>query len=130
METDYFVLRLRRLTADLPLSIDVLNSSIQAAQQSFEEQRREGHSIDQALGIAESVMLETITPILEAASRLKDILQTDFADFPGLTQPPHIGQLVEEFMPLLSQPSSRLADAYIVGLLVDYLGKNHIGNGI
>lgn len=124
METDYFSLRLNTLTADLNIPDTVLESAIKAARQAFEEQRRAGAAVNLAIENAEAVMLEPINPILEAASRLKDILASDLAHVPALSSPPHFGILVQQFMPLLTEPASRLADAYIVGLLVEYKDKH------
>ncbi|WP_460913101.1 hypothetical protein [Spirosoma areae] len=124
METDYFSLRLNTLTADLNIPDAILESATEAARQAFEEQRRAGAAVNLAIEHAEAVMLETITPTLDAASRLKDILTTDFAHVPALASPPHFGKLVQQFMPLLTDPPSRLADAYIVGLLTEYLDKH------
>ena len=124
METDYFSLRLTTLTADLNIPIALLESAVKATRLAFEEQRRAGVTIDLAIEQAELVMLETITPILDAATRLKDILASDFTKLPALAHAPHFGKLVEQFMPLLIGPPSRLADAYIVGLLEAYSDKH------
>lgn len=124
METDYFSLRLNTLTADLNIPIALLESAVKAARLAFEDQRRAGATVELAIEQAELVMLETITPILDAATRLKDILASDFMNLPALAHAPHFGKLVEQFMPLLIGPPSRLADAYIVGLLEAYTDKH------
>ena len=124
METDYFSLRLNTLTADLNIPIALLESAVKAARLTFEDQRRAGVTIDLAIEQAELVMLETITPILDAASRLKDILASDFTKLPALADAPHFGKLMEQFMPVLIDPPGRLADAYIVGILAAYTDKH------
>lgn len=120
METDYFSLRLRSLTADLNVPKQTLETASQVARQAFENHRRAGATVSEAIERAEDILLENLAPTLSAASRLKDILAIDFADVPALSAPPHFGNLVENLMPLLSKPASRLTDAYIVGLLTDY----------
>ena len=129
METDYFSLRLSTLTADLNIATDVLESAAAAARQALEDQRRAGVPVDLATERAEAIMLATITPTLEAASRLKNILEEDFAGRPELSLPPHFPVLLQKFMPLLSEPQSRLTDAYIIGLVVEYTDK-HVDNGL
>lgn len=120
METDYFSLRLSSLTADLNLSPEAIARAAQLARHTFEEQRRTGLPVSEAIEKGEAVLLEGLTPTLDAASRLKDILAADFGHVPALSRPPHFGHLLQEFMSLLTQPATRLADAYIVGLLIDY----------
>jgi hypothetical protein len=120
METDYFSLRLLSLTVDLNVPEQILKIASGVARETFEDHRRAGAMVSQAIERAEESLLETLAPTLNAASRLKDILATDFAHVPALSTPPHFGNLVENLMPLLSKPASRLTDAYIVGLLTDY----------
>lgn len=124
MDTDYFALRIGTLTTDLPLSADVLTASILAAQQTFEDQRRAGASVDQAIDLAEAELLEAINPIQQAASRLKDLLAEEFEPRPELAHPPHFPVLLQKLMPLLMEPPSRLADVYILGLVIEYAEKN------
>lgn len=129
MTTDYFSLRLSTLTADLNIAPDVLESTAAAGRRALEEQRRAGVPVDLATERAEAIMLEAITPTLEAASRLKDILEDDFAGLPELSVPPHFPVLLQKFMPLLVEPQSRLTNAYIIGLVVEYTDK-HVSNGL
>ncbi|GAB4043377.1 hypothetical protein [Spirosoma jeollabukense] len=129
METDYFSLRLSRLAADLPIHANQQQSAVTAAQNTFEELRRQGVPLQQAIDNAESVLLETITPTLDAASRLKDILADDFDQQPELASSPHFPVLLEKFIPLLVEPRSRLADAYIIGLITEYRDK-HLTHGV
>lgn len=123
METTHFSLRLSSLTADLPVSADQQQLAVTAAQTTFEELRRNGVPLTQAIEVAESILLENITPILDAASRLKDILADDFAGQPELASPPHFPILLQKYMPLLAEPQSRLIDAYIIGLVIEYRDK-------
>ncbi|WP_338877288.1 hypothetical protein WBJ53_32915 (plasmid) [Spirosoma sp. SC4-14] len=130
METDYFSLRLTTLTADLSLTAEQLESSLTAARKSFEDQRRQGADVHQALEIAEATLQETIQPTVQAASRLKDILANDFIQVPALAYPPHFGQLLQQLMPALAGSQTRLTDAYLVGLVLDYQTKHLPDNGI
>ena len=129
METTYFTLRFGSLTAELDLPADQQQTAVTAAETTFEELRRLGSSVAEAIEVAESVLMEQITPTLEAASRLQDILFDDFATSPDLARAPHFPLLLAEFMPLLKQPQSRLADAYLVGLIADYQDK-HLLHGL
>lgn len=129
MTTDYFSLRLSTLTADLNITPDVLDSAATAGRQALEDQRRAGVPVDLATERADAIMLETITPTLAAASRLKDILADDFAGHPELSVPPHFPVLLQKFMPLLVDSQNRLTDAYIIGSVVEYTDK-HLGNGL
>lgn len=129
METDHFSLRFRSLTADLPVTADQQQSAVTAAQTTFENLRRDGVPLSQAIEVAVSVLLETITPMLDAASRLKDILEENFADVPALANPPHFPLLLQQLMPLLGEAQNRLADAYIIGLVTEYRDKN-LSNGL
>ncbi|AUD05443.1 hypothetical protein [Spirosoma pollinicola] len=129
METNHFSLRLSSLTADLPINADQQQSAVTAAQNTFEELRRQGVPLHQAIENAESVLLETITPTLDAASRLKDILANDFEPQPELASSPHFPILLQKFMPMLVESESRLANAFIVGLVSEYRDK-HLTNGL
>ena len=129
MTTDYFSLRLSTLTTDLNIAPDVLESTAAVGRQALEDQRRAGVPVDLATERAEAIMLETITPVIEAASRLKDILEDNFAGRPELSVPPHFPVLLQKFMLLLVEPRSRLTDAYIIGVVVEYTDKP-IGNGL
>ncbi|CCH57608.1 hypothetical protein BN8_p06804 (plasmid) [Fibrisoma limi BUZ 3] len=124
METNHFSLLFSRVTADLPIPAEQQQSAVTAAQNTFEESRRQGASIQDALESAESTLLETVTPVLEAASRLKDILATDFESHPELASQPHFPRLLQKFLPLLVEPQSRLADTYITGLIIEYTEKD------
>lgn len=123
MQTDHFSLRLSSLTAHLPITHDEQQSAVTAAQETFETLRRQGLPLDQALEKAEAVLLEPFTPTFEAASRLNDLLEADFAAFPHLTRVPHFPHLLQHFMPLLTEPPSRLADIYLIGLVTEYTAQ-------